>query len=132
MQRTASLLCLSLLVTAACASGDESPDTVEPSGGGADPGSLGPLEAPFIEEVIPTSKVLRIRWTLPSSCDQVEGERRTDAQTFAPAFTAEGTDTDYVDEDANENLLYTYRLRCARGNATSDWSETMSGNPFLP
>jgi hypothetical protein len=77
------------------------------------------------------AKVLRVRWSLSSTCDMVDGERRTDAVTFVPAFTAKGTDTDYVDEDAYEDQTYSYRLRCIRGDDASEYSNTLGGNPFL-
>ncbi|HRI68714.1 MAG TPA: hypothetical protein PK156_31010 [Polyangium sp.] len=92
---------------------------------------VGPLEAPVIEEVIPMSKVLRVRWSVASTCDAIEGERRTDAVTYAPIFTVSGTDTDYVDDDAYENQTYTYRVRCIRGDKASEYSNQMGANPFI-
>ncbi|MDC3956643.1 hypothetical protein [Polyangium jinanense] len=132
MKRFASSFsCVFFLLAGACASEVDSPD-LEPTGyatGG--PSTSGSLEAPVLEDVIPMSKVLRVRWSLVSPCEEVEAERRTDAETFAPAFTAEGTDTDHVDEGANEDQAYTYRLRCVRGEKASDWSNTLSANPFI-
>ncbi|MRG91228.1 hypothetical protein [Polyangium spumosum] len=124
-----SISCVLFLFTGACGGEVDSVDTA-PTGGGS-PSPSGPLEAPVLEDVIPTSKVLRVRWSLVTPCEAVEGERRTDAETFALAFTAEGTDTDHVDEGANEDQAYTYRVRCLRGEDASDWSNTLSANPFL-
>ncbi|MDI1476055.1 hypothetical protein [Polyangium sp. y55x31] len=122
---------LLLLAAGACAS-EVDPADSEPTGyAGGDPSAGGPLEAPVLEDVIPMSKVLRVRWSLVSPCEEVEAERRTDAETFAPAFTAEGTDTDHVDEGANEDQAYTYRLRCVRGDEASGFSNTLSANPFI-
>lgn len=106
------------------------PDTYNATSGGTS-GNLGPLEAPTLEDVIPMAKVLRVRWSVASSCDAIDGERRTDAITFIPAFTVRGTDTDYVDEDANEDQTYTYRLRCLRGDKASDYSNMLGANPFI-
>jgi hypothetical protein len=125
-----SVSCVLVLLAGGCASEVDSAD-VEPTGVGSGDPSGGALDAPVLEDVIPMSKVLRVRWSLVSACDEVEGERRTDAETFAPAFTAEGTDTDRVDEGANEDQAYTYRLRCLRGESASEWSNTLSANPFV-
>ena len=132
MKRLAcSLSCVVALLAGGCASEVE-PADAEPTGSGVGgPSASGPLEAPVLEDVIPMSKVLRVRWSLSSPCEEVEGERRTDAETFAPAFTANGTDTDHVDEGANEDQSYTYRVRCLRGEAASDWSNTLAANPFI-
>ena len=120
-----------VLAIAGCASEVEpGPGTVT-DGSGSNSEDLGPLEAPTLEAVIPMAKVLRVQWSLSSTCDMVDGERRTDAVTFVPAFTAKGTDTDYVDEDAYEDQMYTYRLRCIRGDDASEYSNTLGGNPYL-
>ncbi|MDI1435265.1 MULTISPECIES: hypothetical protein [Polyangium] len=131
MKRLASSFsCVLVLLAGACAS-EVDPADSEPTGYAAGgPSWSGPLEAPVLEDVIPMSKVLRVRWSLVSPCEEVEAERRTDAETFALAFTAEGTDTDHVDEGANEDQAYTYRLRCVRGEETSAFSNTLSANPF--
>jgi hypothetical protein len=130
MRTASSLLTVLLLLTGACADGET--DSARVTGGsGGDPTFTGPLEAPALDAVIPMSKVLRVRWTSPTPCQDIDGERRTDALTFAPAFSVPGTDTDYVDEEANEDQTYSYRVRCMRGDAASDWSNTLSGNPFL-
>lgn len=120
-----------VLTISGCASEvEEGPDTYNTSGGTSSE-NLGPLEAPIIEDVIPMAKVLRVRWSVASSCDSIDGERRTDAMTFIPAFTVRGTDTDYVDQDANEDQTYTYRLRCVRGDKASEYSNTLGANPFI-
>lgn len=122
-------LCVALVALGGCASADED----EGSGSGGVTGGVveGALAAPVLDDVIPVAKVLRIRWSVLSACDEIEAERRTDAETFAPAFTAAGTDTDHVDEAANTDQTYTYRLRCLRGEESSDWSNTLSANPFV-
>jgi hypothetical protein len=132
MRTASSLLTLFLLLVfvGGCADADGA-DSMLAGGSGGDPALSGPLEAPTLDAVIPMAKVLRVQWTQATPCDDIDGERRTDALTFAPAFTVRGTDTDYVDEAANEDQTYTYRVRCMRGDAASDWSNTLSGNPFL-
>ncbi len=130
--RTSLVVTLGFVLTiSGCASEIENgPDTLS-GGSGSNPIDLGPLEAPTLESVIPMAKVLRVRWSVPSTCDSIDGERRTDAVTFVPAFTALGTDTDYVDEDAYEDQTYTYRLRCVRGDAASEYSNLLGANPFI-
>lgn len=120
-----------VLAIAGCGSEVETEPATYVGGGGSNQVHTGPLEAPILEAVIPMAKVLRVRWSLPSTCDSIDGERRTDAMTFIPAFTALGTDTDYVDEDANEDQTYTYRLRCIRGDDASEYSNMLGGNPQL-
>jgi hypothetical protein len=121
-----------VLTISGCGSDVENaPDTYS-GGNGSKPVDLGPLEAPTLDAVIPMAKVLRVRWSLTSTCDSIDGERRTDAVTYVPAFTSLGTDTDYVDEDAHEDQTYTYRLRCVRGDALSDYSNVLGANPFVP
>jgi hypothetical protein len=122
-------LCAAFLVLGACASEEE--ETGGAVGGGLSGGAEGSPEAPVLEDVIPVSKVLRVRWSAPSACDEIDAERRTDAETFAPAFTVPATDTNHVDEGANTDQTYTYRLRCLLGDETSDWSNTLSANPFV-
>jgi hypothetical protein len=121
-------LCVALAALGACAGAEEGDESV--SGGLA--GEVeGAPEPPVLDDVIPVAKVLRVRWSVASACDTVEAERRTDAETFALAFTAPGTDTDHVDEGANADQTYTYRLRCVLGGDSSDWSNTLSANPFV-
>ena len=120
-----------VLTIGGCASDVEGDAASHGIGNGSNPAHVGPLEAPTLEAVIPMAKVLRVRWSLPSTCDAIDGERRTDAVTFIPAFTALGTDTDYVDEAASEDQTYTYRLRCIRGDDASEYSNMLGGNPYL-
>jgi hypothetical protein len=131
--RTSLVVTLGFVLTiSGCASEVENgPDSFS-GGNGSMPIDLGPLEAPTLESVIPMAKVLRVRWSVPFPCDSIDGERRTDAVTFVPAFTALGTDTDYVDEDAHEDQTYSYRLRCVRGDDASEYSNMLGANPFNP
>jgi hypothetical protein len=120
------------LLAGGCGDGDDGAGTLTPGrDGGAEGGDGEGVVPPVLDDVLSLAKVLRVRWTTKSTCEKVEGERRTDAMTFAPAFAVPGTDTDYVDEAANENQTYTYRVRCVRGALSSDWSNTLSGNPFI-
>lgn len=108
---------------------ENAPGTYEGSDGS--PTELGPLEAPKLEDVIPMAKVLRVRWSVASPCDSIDGERRTDAVTFMPAFSVHGTDSDYVDDEAYENQTYSYRVRCMRGDKASEYSNMLGANPFI-
>lgn len=133
MNRTSWIVLLGFVLTiSGCASDVENaPDTYS-GGSGSNTEELGPLTPPTLDDVIPMSKVLRVRWSVTSTCDAIDGERRTDTMTFVPAFTALGTDTDFVDKDAHEDQTYTYRLRCVRGDAASDYSNVLGANPFIP
>ena len=128
-----SLIVILGFVLTICGCGSDVENAPDTYSGGTSSNSvdLGPLEAPTLEAVVPMAKVLRVSWTLNSTCDSIDGERRTDAVTFIPAFTTLGTDTDYVDEDAHEDQTYTYRLRCVRGDKASDYSNSLGGNPFF-
>lgn len=131
--RASLLVMLGFVLTISGCSDDveNGPDTYS-GGSSANPVDLGPLTAPTLEAVIPMAKVLRVQWSITGTCSAIDGERRTDAVTYIPAFTALGTDTDYVDKDANEDQTYTYRVRCVRGDKASDYSNTLGANPFLP
>jgi hypothetical protein len=109
---------------------DEAPDRYDQSSG--TPRDFGPLEAPVLEDVIPMAKVLRVRWSVDSKCDSIDGERRTDAVTFIPVFSVPGSDTDYVDGDAYEDQTYTYRVRCVRADEASEYSNMLGANPYIP
>jgi hypothetical protein len=120
-----------VLTISGCGSEVENGPDGYSGGNGSKPIDLGSLEAPTLDAIIPMAKVLRVRWSLNSTCDSIDGERRTDVVTFVPAFTALGTDTDYVDEDASADQTYTYRLRCVRGDEASGYSNMLGANPFL-
>jgi hypothetical protein len=124
-------LALALCLVGGCAgSSEEDGAVVRGSVGGEQGTKPGELTAPVLEDVIAVAKVLRVRWSATALCDEVEGERRTDKETFAQAFTVPGTDSEYVDEGAHEDQAYTYRLRCLVGDETSSWSNTRTANPL--
>lgn len=130
--RAAMILVVGLgLTTAGCASEIEPAPGTYTGGDATGSTELGPLEAPVLESVIPMAKVLRVRWSVSSQCDVIDGERRTDTMTFIPVFSTIGTDTDYVDEEANEDQSYTYRVRCIRGEDASEYSNMLGANPFI-
>lgn len=122
------LLGFGLTIVGCASEVEDAPDRYS-GGTGSSSENLGPLEAPTLEDVIPMSKVLRVRWSVASKCDSIDGERRTDAMTFIPVFTVAGSDTDYVDGDAYEDQTYTYRVRCVRGDDASDYSNMLGANP---
>ncbi len=107
--------------TAPGASGTAAPGN--PAGGGAG------LIPPILMEVAPFAGMIRVSWQYKSPCDEIEGERRTPTTEFVPVFTAPGTDTATIDPDAYENITYSYRLRCKRGDAYSEYSNEKIGNP---
>lgn len=99
------------------------------TGAGSSSGVAAGLTPPILMEVAPFAGMLRVAWQNKSTCDAVVGERRTPTTEFGPVFEVPGTDTATVDADAYENITYSYRLRCKRGEAFSDYSNEKTANP---
>jgi hypothetical protein len=87
------------------------------------------LKPPVLTQVGSFSNVLQLAWETPSTCDEIDGERRTATTPFEVIFTVPGTDTVFVDGEAIEDKTYTYRLRCRRSFSVSDYSNEMTANP---
>jgi len=74
---------------------------------------------------------LHLLWSTPagSTCDSIEGERKTSASPYAVVFTVSGEVGDKHDATATEATNYTYRLRCKTGGKYSVYSNEMSAAP---
>jgi hypothetical protein len=103
-------------------------------GGGQGGGAAAPAGAPRLVSVAKMAGNLHVFWALPdgASCDQIEGERKTDAVPYAVIFRVPGSTRDRHDGGAEADTTYTYRLRCSSGGAYSPYSDEMSGNPKGP
>jgi hypothetical protein len=120
-----------LVVGMACAGEVEEEST---SGGGSPSApSISPVEVslkpPVLTQIDSFSNVLRLTWETPSTCDEIEGERRTATSPFEVIFTVPGSDSVFVDGEAIEDKTYTYRLRCRRSFSISAYSNEMTANP---
>jgi hypothetical protein len=103
------------------------------SGTGDSTGSLGEKpQAPQLDEVMPMASVLHVAWTETTACDMIMAERKDDQHpTFAAAFQVDGSKTSHMDGEASMNMTYTYRLQCMVGDAVSDYSNELGGNPTV-
>jgi hypothetical protein len=116
--------------------GTSSGDTTGGATDEADAGTSGgareqAIGAPELTEVAKMHGSLHVFWKLPAdtACVAIEGERKTEATSFALAWTVDGDETDKHDMAASEDATYTYRLRCKVGSDYSDYSNEMGRNP---
>lgn len=90
------------------------------------------LAAPTIDQLMKMGGALHVMWTNNQlDCDSVEAERKSDTDPYAVIFSVPGTVDNKMDSAASANMLYTYRLRCKKGDAYSDYSPEVSRNPKL-
>jgi hypothetical protein len=117
---------------AGSSSGDTSGETEGPDASAADSGETeNPIGAPEITDVMKMAGSLHVVWDLPSEtkCDSIEGERKTETEPYAVAWTVRGSLDNKHDSEATENTTYTYRVRCKVGAAYSDYSNELGKNP---
>ena len=99
-------------------------------GAGAAGATSGTLQAPKLSMISPMEGALHVMWTnKQDDCDTIEGERKTDTDPYAVAFTVPGEADNKHDMSATKDTTYTYRLRCKKGDAYSEYSNEMSRNP---
>lgn len=90
------------------------------------------LAAPTIDELMKMGGALHVMWTNHQlDCDTVEGERKSDTDPYTVIFSVPGTVDNKMDAAATANILYTYRLRCKKGDGYSEYSPEVSRNPTL-
>jgi hypothetical protein len=94
-------------------------------------GGLETPAAPVLDAVEPMHMALHVMWTnVADDCDEVEGERMVGDTDFEVFFTVPGTVDNEADDEATDgSVVYTYRLRCRRGDAYSDYSNELSASP---
>lgn len=98
--------------------------------GGVGGSQVPALVAPELGTLMPMQGALHVMWTnKQADCDTVEGERKTETEPYTMAFTVPGEADNKHDASANANTVYTYRLRCKKGDVYSDYSSEMSRNP---
>lgn len=123
------LFCMATLLWGCGDDVDTAPGSGSNTASGNPMGGGGALIPPILMEVAPFAGMMRVSWQYKSACDEIEGERRTPTTEFVQVFKAPGTDTAAVDAQAYEDITYSYRLRCKRGEAFSEYSNEKTGNP---
>ena len=120
-----TLAAVAAIFLAAC-SGDDMD-----MGGSSTPGVLA---APMLMKVMPMQGALHLEWmNRQADCDAVEAERKMEHDDeFEQSFSVPGSVDNKLDALATDDMLYTYRLRCKKGGAYSDYSNEMSANPTDP
>lgn len=99
-------------------------------GDGASDRATSEESTPTITQVIPMAGGLHVIWKKPSTaCDSVEGERKAPNSAYELAFVVPGAFDNKHDGKATGHTEYTYRLRCKRGDAYSEYSNEMTGKP---
>lgn len=118
MKRTAAFL-LFTLATVGCSSSDEMTGS-----------SSGALQAPMLMKCMPMEGALHLEWmNMQKDCDSVEAERMMHSNPFEVVFSVPGSVDNKMDGTATEDMDYTYRLRCKKGDKYSDYSNEMMANP---
>jgi hypothetical protein len=94
------------------------------------------LKAPKIGEVAKMMDALHVMWTnQDTTCESIEGERQATMadgsvmEKYKVVFTVPGESDNKHDMTATEDMTYTYRLRCKKGDKYSAYSNEMGGNP---
>ena len=99
---------------------------------GATDASTGPtLLAPVITMIMPMAGGLHVMWTNnQNDCDRIELERKSDSEAYKVAFTIpDGTVNNKHDGTTTAGTLYTYRVRCKKGENASAYSNEKSATP---
>lgn len=90
----------------------------------------GASDTPRLSSVEAMAGGLHVTWENPSPpCDTIEGERRAGDAPFQIVFVVPGEVDNKHDGTATDDETYVYRVRCTRGDASSAYSNEMSGNP---
>ena len=98
---------------------------------GDDATSAVTLKAPAITMVASMAGGLHVMWTnRQTDCDAIDGERKSDTEAYALAFTVpDGSVDNKHDAPLTSGKTYTYRLRCKKGADYSPYSNEKSGTP---
>lgn len=98
--------------------------------------TTGSLKAPTVMDVMTMSGALHISWTNnESACDAIEGERKammadgSMMEAYKVVFSVPGSVDNKMDTTATDSMMYTYRVRCKKGTAYSDYSNEKGANP---
>jgi hypothetical protein len=123
---------LTLVIVGSWACGDAGGGSDDTDGGSSASGvPEGPPEAPTLDTVAAMHGALHVFWTNETTnCDAIEGERSIDDAPFEPIFSVDGDVEDIADDDATDpTLVYSYRLRCRRGDEVSPYSNVDARSP---
>lgn len=120
--------------TASSSGGSSSGDTTSSTSSSGSAATT--LKAPKIDEVAKMMGALHVMWTNDQAdCDSIVGERKAEMsdgstmEKYKVVFTVPGEADNKHDTSATEDMKYTYRLRCKKGDAFSDYSNEMGLNP---
>lgn len=73
---------------------------------------------------------LHVSWTnAEASCDAIELERKTATAAYKVVATLPGEADNKHDGSATTATMYTYRVRCKKAAAYSEYSNEMSASP---
>lgn len=94
------------------------------------------LKAPTLDTVEKMMGALHVMWTnSDSGCDSVVGERKAEMadgtvhEPYKEVFSVPGEADNKHDTSATDDMKYTYRLRCKKGDAFSAYSNEKGLNP---
>lgn len=108
---------------------------VADAGGSGTPGSESDaavsgasLKAPVITQITKMAGGLHVVWkNEQTNCDSIEGERKGPGEAYKVVFTVpDGSVNNKHDAPLTAGTMYTYRLRCMKGTASSPYSNEKS------
>ncbi len=126
------VLSFSLLLSCACGdSGSSGAGGSGTTGSGTGAAEDTSPQAPFLDTVAALHGALHLVWTNETTdCDAIEAERSVAEQPFELIFSVDGDVDDRPDDDATDpSTLYTYRLRCKKGDVYSPYSNEDARSP---
>lgn len=152
------ITCTVIVGLAACSSSEETTNPAPSSSGGSSGASgssssgssgnttssasssgttVATLKAPKIDEVNKMMGTLHVIWTnQETTCESVVGERKAEMsdgtvhEQYKEVFTVPGEADNKHETTATETTMkYTYRLRCKKGDAFSEYSNELGGTP---
>ncbi|MFO0639721.1 MAG: hypothetical protein U0183_10965 [Polyangiaceae bacterium] len=106
--------------------------TPSPTDGGAGgDAAVAPLAAPSISTIAKMAGGLHVMWkNTQKDCDKIEAERKSDTEPYKVAFSVPGAaDNKHDAVGLTAGTVYTYRLRCLKGDAVSEYSAEKTGTP---
>jgi PBP1b-binding outer membrane lipoprotein LpoB len=88
------------------------------------------VKSPTIQEIMKMAGALHVTWTnAEASCDAIELERKTATAAYKVVATLPGEADNKHDGTATAATMYTYRVRCKKAAAYSEYSNEMSASP---
>jgi hypothetical protein len=89
------------------------------------------LKAPYLDTVAAMHGALHVFWTNETlNCDAIEIERSTPKEEYQVIAAVESDVEDLADDDATDpSILYSYRLRCRKGDLYSPYSNEDARSP---